>query len=385
MRLNLTSKARRSPSPAVKLSAVRCLVSAIMLCLLVSFPLLRQSNAQSTKFFIGILGFNTHQPPFDNPLVRRAVAAILDRRLLTLSSGIFNVTATSIAPPGCVGYDPSIRAQPYDLQVARDLLQKSVAGQGLGTLSLWMSTEKAQGMFGQGEFAAIARDLEVLGARLRLRQFSELQAFASMATSPEVHLSLHTIQTDSCLRRSLLEFLVHSKGSLNIFGYHNPEVDALIDRAGASGETSAEGSIYSAIERKVADEIPLIPLWWHFPAVRYQSNAVASDKGLTLRVFDVTLEDCCTWVEVTIENSHDAEANLFEAIANATLTNESGTVYEARFTHTRIPDRIAPHITVAGRFSFDAVPSTSRKILLTMPSVRVLEQAVTLRVNISPP
>src|SRR5437867_6354092 len=133
MRLNLTSKARRSPSPAVKLSAVRCLVSAIMLCLLVSFPLLRQSNAQSTKFFIGILGFNTHQPPFDNPLVRRAVAAILDRRLLTLSSGIFNVTATSIAPPGSVGYDPSIRVEPYDLPVARAPLQQSVTGRGFAS------------------------------------------------------------------------------------------------------------------------------------------------------------------------------------------------------------------------------------------------------------
>src|SRR3989449_1194939 len=381
---NVISKARRSQ--ATELSVFWCVVSATVICLLVFFPLLRQSNAQSTKFFIGILGFNTRQPPFNNPLARRAVAAILDRRRVTLSAGFFNVTATSVAPPGCVGHDPTMRPQPYDLQVARDLLQRSGSGQGLGALSLWESAERGrQGTFGDGEFATVARDLEVLGARLRLRQFSQFEAFASMAMSPEVHLSLHTISTDACDRRSLLESLAYSKGSLNVFGYNNPDVDTLIDRAVALGDPSTQRSLYSAIEGKVADEIPFIPLWWHFPAVGYHIDAVASDKGLTLRVSDVMLQDCCAWVEVTIENTHDVEANLFEAIANATLTNDAGTIYQARFTHTRIPDRIAPRITVAGRFSFDAVPSTSRKILLTMPNIRVLEQTVTLRVDISPP
>ncbi len=383
MQLNLTSKVRRSP--AVQLSVLWGVVSAIVLCRLVFFPLLRQSNAQSTEFSIGILGFNTRQPPFDNPLARRAVAAILDRRRLTLSSGIFNVTATSVAPPGCVGHDPSIRLQPYDLQVARDLLQRSRSGQGLGAISIWMSGERAQGLYGQGEFPSVARDLEVLGARVRLRQFSQFEAFASMATSPEVHLSLHTISTDACVRKSLIESLAYSKGSLNVFGYHNPDVDALIDRAAASGDPSTQGSLYSAIERKVADEIPFIPLWWHFLPRRYHIDAVASDKGLILRVSDVMLEDWGTSVEVTLQNTRDAEANLFEAIANATLINDSGTIYQTRFTHTRIPDPVAPRITVAGRFSFDAVPSTSRKILFTMPNIRVLEQAVTLRVDISPP
>jgi peptide/nickel transport system substrate-binding protein len=73
---------------------------------------------------VGYLRFNTHEPPLDNPDVRRAIAMAIDREAIIreVYAG-FATPAAQFLPPGMLGYDDGARVfQPYAPDEARSLL-----------------------------------------------------------------------------------------------------------------------------------------------------------------------------------------------------------------------------------------------------------------------
>ena len=90
-------------------------------------------------------GFNTTLPPFDNPLVRQAFAAALDRAALStlannLSPERYRAPATTFTPPDFLGLDLyEAVGLPYNPDRARSLLAQAgyPDGSGLPTVTLW--------------------------------------------------------------------------------------------------------------------------------------------------------------------------------------------------------------------------------------------------------
>jgi len=130
-----------------------------------------------------------------------------------------------------------------------------------------------EGLAGADDFVS---ELRELGFRVTVRTGGD----ASVVRSSAIHLFYVALFTNACTEdtglnilvvgvRSLLELLAHSKGSLNIFGYANPDVDALIGRARALiDRPRSVGDVYDGIrlfrdvEQKVLDDTVLIPIWW---------------------------------------------------------------------------------------------------------------------------
>jgi oligopeptide transport system substrate-binding protein len=73
-------------------------------------PRLRLSPEFKTEpqFRGNYIGFNVKKPPFDNPLVRRAFSAAIDRASLAELIQGAGIPTTSWIPLGMLGYDPSI-------------------------------------------------------------------------------------------------------------------------------------------------------------------------------------------------------------------------------------------------------------------------------------
>jgi oligopeptide transport system substrate-binding protein len=89
------------------------------------------------------IGFNVSKPPFDNPLVRKALSAALDRQELidnVLKGG--QQPARTFTPPGIFGspaVDPRLKGITFDAQQAREWLSEAgyPGGKGFPELTYW--------------------------------------------------------------------------------------------------------------------------------------------------------------------------------------------------------------------------------------------------------
>ncbi len=91
-----------------------------------------------------------------------------------------------------------------------------------------------------------------------------------------------------------------------------------------------------------------------------------------------------TALVVAIENGADAEANLFNAIADAQLVDNTGKSYAIRVLRSTVPERIGSRATAQGRLAFEPlpVPPAVAAATLILPGVRVGEATCELKVEV---
>ncbi|HLO14345.1 MAG TPA: ABC transporter substrate-binding protein, partial [Anaerolineales bacterium] len=94
---------------------------------------------------VSYIGLNTQRAPTDNPLVRRALAAAIDRRTLldTVLNTPWRQEATGVVPPELPGYQGSEVGYEYNPTLAQDLLAQAgyPGGVGLPTIHLYGSAQ----------------------------------------------------------------------------------------------------------------------------------------------------------------------------------------------------------------------------------------------------
>ncbi|MBC7760753.1 MAG: hypothetical protein H7201_02940 [Candidatus Saccharibacteria bacterium] len=64
--------------------------------------------------------------------------------------------------------------------------------------------------------------------------------------------------------------VIKSGGPINTTGYSNPAVDALIDKAAASGDSKARAALYTQIRTKMTSDAPLV--FTHYETLNYLMN-----------------------------------------------------------------------------------------------------------------
>ena len=90
-----------------------------------------------TAFNIGYLGFNTQKPPFNNSLVRRAIAhAINKEAIISAIYGEQGEIAHSMLPTSSWAHDSSITPLEYSLDTAQELLDEAGYEDGL-SFDIW--------------------------------------------------------------------------------------------------------------------------------------------------------------------------------------------------------------------------------------------------------
>ncbi len=365
-------------------AAVSCLAGLMLL--LVNVLVLPPAESQEVVFYtFAYLGFNIKSSPFSNSDARRGVMTAVDRSKTagaTYGPVSWPAPATGFIPPGCIGYNRAAQMPGPDIQKAGELLSRAgVRAADMGEISLWVQQGDPV-----GGGMAVAENLRALGLRLVIKEYSDFGAFRRTITTPAVHMYFLRVLTDACRRVTVLEQLMHSKGIGNLSGYANPEIDGLIDRARGAPDAGTRDRLYAEAEQRALDEAVLVPLWWEgLPNKTYRTTAQATDRGITVRVAQVSLRGYRGEVSLTIENGTDSEANLTTTQLEARIVDEWGNAEPLELLHSTLPDRISARGSATGILVFEHGRVSTRKLLLVLPRVRVGEQEISFQIDISPP
>jgi hypothetical protein len=112
-------------------------------------------------------------------------------------------------------------------------------------------------------------------------------------------------------------------------------------------------------------------------------NARGAAGPFAATVRGVLLTADATTISVSLENGGAVEGRLFNALADARLTDQLGRVYPVRMLRSDVPDRVAPGGSVHGRLVFAPLPlaPTTRGATLTLPGVAAGDAAYDLNVE----
>jgi len=225
-------------------------------------PQLRYTDEMAVEF----LGFDTTEPPFDDPAVRRAVALAVDWTRLAQAADDA-LPATSIVPPGVVARPDMAAALAHDPEAARAELAAAgyPAGEGFPAVSL--------ATYGVGPAAAIASEL---GRELGIEVDVEVWSFDDHAALLDIDTpAMWTLawSADFPHAHDFLGLLLRSGSSANAGGWSDSRYDALIDAAAATPDPAEQERLYGEAEAIISQQVPLIPLG-------YSSSWALSREGL---------------------------------------------------------------------------------------------------------
>lgn len=205
------------------------------------------------------IGFNTEEPPFNDPKVRQALSMAVDKDLIANTILAELVTpADGVLPPGIPGYNPDLEGLPYDPQGARDLLDE--AG-GPGVLDDVTLLTPGRGASPSDVLEAIvALWQENLGVSISIEQ-SDFGLFLQDVDEGNFQMFSLGWIADYPDPQNFLEIKLHSNSANNETKYSNPDVDALLDQASSETDEDERLRLYQEAEQIIVNDAPWIPLY----------------------------------------------------------------------------------------------------------------------------
>ena len=210
---------------------------------------------------------NAANGPMANPLIRRAVSAVIDRQGIVDAalSGVGGVPAGTIYPAG-TGWAADIPPV-YDPALAEDLLAEAGAVKEGGTWTL--------------DGAPLEIDIVTYSSRASLPPTAELtQAFLqAIGVTANVRVGEYGASTDAIADGSadmflqawvtapqgdpgaVLEALLKSTGGSNAGGYNNPELDQLLADGRTTFDQEGRAAIYDRVQEIIAEDAAMIPVF----------------------------------------------------------------------------------------------------------------------------
>ena len=208
------------------------------------------------------LVFNTTQPPFDDPRVRRAIAVSLQReRTIDVAIAGYGTPAAGAVPPdNPLAVDAPAR---FDSLLADSLLDAAGWRRGVDRWRSRNGSDFAIELLtvGSGDNAIeqlVQADLAARGIRVRIRQL-ELATFLSRARETPRRFDLLLTGIPGDLGLAHLANMYESRfagGALDYSGYHTPRLDSLIDRARSAPDAGGVREAWMEVQRELARATP---------------------------------------------------------------------------------------------------------------------------------
>ncbi len=248
-----------------------------------------QSYPYLTQYF-NYIGINHNYPGIlGDTNVRQAIAYAIDRKDIIPRVYSGNAQAVDVPiPPDAWYYNSDLRVYDYQPQKARQLLKQ--AGLDFDVMDIPdMEDEDAQhptftinvhmdNILHKETVNLIAKQLEEvgIGVKIRLLSWDEYVTALEEGDFEAVFLEYYSdIATD------LKPFFYSGelpRGFNNYAGYHNGELDDLLDRIGQIDDLSEFKDVYKQIQEILVDELPIISLYYR------TSSLITSERVHGIRV-----------------------------------------------------------------------------------------------------
>jgi peptide/nickel transport system substrate-binding protein len=213
---------------------------------------------------------NGRDPLFRDVRVRKAFAYAIDRpRLVAAKFNGRAVLATGLVAPGHWAYEPDVTRYTYDKARAMRLLDEAgypdPDGPG-GKPRFTISYKTSADQFRLAVARIIAEQLGEIGIDVEVRSFEFGTFFADIKKG---NFQVATMQTtditdpDFFLSYFNSDRIPDAKNPdvQNRWAYSNPRVDALTEQGRNVVDQKARYAIYSEVQKILADEVPIVPLW----------------------------------------------------------------------------------------------------------------------------
>jgi len=210
------------------------------------------------------LTLNTTRPPFDNPDIRRALALVLDPRMMTetVNPG-GGVPAFGFVPPGTRGHRPAVvdwRDWPMERRIAE--ARRLFLGAGFGPrrhlrLSYAFNRGEEHQAIGEAVAAQWSRALAVETTLVE----REVDAHYAALRARDYDVGRATWTADYDDAQTFLALAESSYGVYNYAGYQNPDYDRLLGEAGAALDGEHRARMLQAAEALLLRDMPYVPLY----------------------------------------------------------------------------------------------------------------------------
>ena len=208
---------------------------------------------------VWLMQVNVAKPPFDNRDVRQALSYSLNRAQMAKVAfdGLEKPVSTPFFAPTATGYDQSlVNAQSFDLAKAKALLD----GAGVGGLTITYPTPtsipsvQTVGEIWQSDLAKIGVSLKIQPVTQAL--WLQLGAANTAAATTDVvpWNSGRSLQDAAGFWATQLNFRGGAAAPLTRFGYHNPQLEALVSQGAAETNVSTRKGIYQQLNQIVVQD-----------------------------------------------------------------------------------------------------------------------------------
>jgi peptide/nickel transport system substrate-binding protein len=206
------------------------------------------------------LSFNQKRQPFQDVHVRRAIAYAIDREAMVKAVLFGNGrVANSFLTPALFGYDPNVQMPEYSVDKAKQELAQSSVPDGFKTtlqVGSGVVIENSLGQIVQQQLGAIGIHVDLKTADPNA-EFTNIQNF-------DYDMCFLYDTTDIIDPDELVNFSVAPSGGTYAFwtNYQNPQVDEWTKEGEREFEVSKRQALYSSIQKQVATDVPLAPLYY---------------------------------------------------------------------------------------------------------------------------
>jgi len=228
-----------------------------------SDPILSKEYHNGPLAILGSTQINSEYPPMDNPLVRKAFAAAIDKETLVkyiLKGG--QQPAYTVVPPGCFGRIEEGIGIPFDPEVAKKYLADAgyPGGKGLPEVSY---------AFGSSDFNQnLAQALQKmwkdnLDVNVKLKSMEERVYWSSVCEGAHQMWRMGN-GADFPDAHGFLYMIFHSEYGEKNLRWKNNEYDKLVEEAAVETDPEKRKALYRRAEEIIVEEdCALIPMYYY--------------------------------------------------------------------------------------------------------------------------
>jgi peptide/nickel transport system substrate-binding protein len=206
--------------------------------------------------------FNLTTEPFDDPLVRRAVASAIDYETFGREfMGYEEPLPRAFFSPASWAFNDEYAPPAYDPEAAAALLEEAGYPGGEG-LTVQMRTN-AGNQFREQELTFIQQQLADIGVDAEILA-EEWGLFITAVGDGDFQIAAVNAGDNAGVPDpTAIEEVYRTGGAANYTGYSNPEVDDLLDQASALVDVEERKPLYAEVQRILADDLPFLPGFWY--------------------------------------------------------------------------------------------------------------------------